>query len=193
LLKVTRSHKITNPSVATSLETGRPNACNLCHLDKTLAWAADAQQSWYGISAPKMSPDEREIAGSLLWLLRGHAGQRALIAWGMGWEPARAASGTSWMTPFLARMLEDPYEAIRFISDQSLRGLPGYGDAHTDHVAPESVRQLARWTAVENWGRENGSERTGSDVLIRSDGTLDEETMERLLGERDDRPVYRPE
>ena len=30
----------------------------------------------------------------LLWLLRGDAGQRALVAWSMGWQPAQQASGT---------------------------------------------------------------------------------------------------
>jgi hypothetical protein len=40
LLKTIRSHQISSPSVAASLQTGRPNACNLCHLDRTLAWTA---------------------------------------------------------------------------------------------------------------------------------------------------------
>ena len=34
-----RSHQVSSPSVAESLPpVGRPNACNLCHLDRTLAW-----------------------------------------------------------------------------------------------------------------------------------------------------------
>src|SRR5262249_37039935 len=33
LLKTIRSHQISSPSVQASLDTGRPNACNLCHLD----------------------------------------------------------------------------------------------------------------------------------------------------------------
>ena len=41
LLKTLRSHQISSPSVATSVSTGRPNACNLCHLDKTLKWTAE--------------------------------------------------------------------------------------------------------------------------------------------------------
>src|SRR4029453_3531650 len=36
LLKTVRTHQISSPSVKATLETGRPNACNLCHLDKTL-------------------------------------------------------------------------------------------------------------------------------------------------------------
>ena len=48
LLKAIRSHKIDSPSVQASLATGRPNACNLCHLDKSLAWTQDALERGWG-------------------------------------------------------------------------------------------------------------------------------------------------
>ena len=59
-------------------QTGRPNACNLCHLDKTLAWTAEYLEKWYGTPPTALEPDERTIPASMLWLLRGDAGQRAL-------------------------------------------------------------------------------------------------------------------
>src|SRR5262249_9552034 len=34
LLRALRSHQISSPTVQASVDTGRPNACNLCHLDK---------------------------------------------------------------------------------------------------------------------------------------------------------------
>src|SRR5262249_13931342 len=40
LLRALRSHQISSPTVAVTVRSGRPNACNLCHLDKTLAWTA---------------------------------------------------------------------------------------------------------------------------------------------------------
>src|SRR5947208_5654909 len=40
VLKAIRSHQVGSPRVADELATGRPNACNLCHLDKPLAWTA---------------------------------------------------------------------------------------------------------------------------------------------------------
>ncbi len=49
LLKALRSHQISNPTVKASLQTGRPNACNLCHLDKSLRWTAQNLFAWYGI------------------------------------------------------------------------------------------------------------------------------------------------
>ena len=48
LLKAIRSHTITSPTVRSSLATGRPNACNLCHLDKSLGWTAQKLNGWYG-------------------------------------------------------------------------------------------------------------------------------------------------
>jgi hypothetical protein len=69
LLKAIRSHQIDSPSVQASLETGRPNACNLCHLDKSLGWTADQLQTWYGVAKPNLTDDQRTITASLLWLL----------------------------------------------------------------------------------------------------------------------------
>ncbi|GIT38390.1 MAG: hypothetical protein Ct9H300mP7_3110 [Verrucomicrobiota bacterium] len=35
-------------------------------------------------------------------LLKGDAGQRAIAAWHMGWEPARKVSGGNWQGPWLS-------------------------------------------------------------------------------------------
>src|SRR5262249_39684662 len=58
LLSAVRSHRIDSPSAASTVATGRPNACNLCHLDRTLAWTARWLSEWYGASFPPM-PEER--------------------------------------------------------------------------------------------------------------------------------------
>ncbi|HKQ40089.1 MAG TPA: cytochrome c3 family protein, partial [Verrucomicrobiae bacterium] len=46
LMKAIRSHQVDSPSVQATIATGRPNACNLCHLDKTLAWTAEKLTEW---------------------------------------------------------------------------------------------------------------------------------------------------
>src|SRR5205814_6078040 len=62
LLKTIRSHQISSPSVQSTIETGRANACNLCHLDKTLGWTADALETWYGTARPALGHDEETVA-----------------------------------------------------------------------------------------------------------------------------------
>src|SRR5208282_468397 len=41
-------HSIRVPRPDISVELGTPNACNDCHTDKTVQWAADAIESWHG-------------------------------------------------------------------------------------------------------------------------------------------------
>ena len=93
LLKAIRSHLIDSPDTAATVTTGRPNACNQCHLDRTLKWAGDHLHDWYGIERPELSEEQATIADTALMALRGDAGQRALAAWSMGWQPAIEASG----------------------------------------------------------------------------------------------------
>jgi hypothetical protein len=184
-----RSHQIDSPRVSASLETGRPNACNLCHLDKTMAWSSDYLADWYGQPKPWLADDEQATAASLLWMLRGDAGQRALIAWSMGWEPARNASGTDWIAPFLAQLLDDPYDAVRFIADRSLRRTAEYGDIPYDFVGPAAGRTTARQAVRNRWQENYSHQRESSALLIGSDGNLQWDVIARFVQERDDRRV----
>ena len=69
----------------------------------------------------ELTEEERNIAASVLWTVKGDAGQRALMAWSMGWDAAREASGDDWMTGYLTQLMGDPYDPIRFIAGRSLR------------------------------------------------------------------------
>jgi hypothetical protein len=166
LVKTIRSHQISSPSVQATIQTGRPNACNLCHLDKTLAWTADVLDRWYGVAAPALGDDERTVAASVLWLLKGDAGQRAIVAQAMGWDAARQASGTAWLTPYLALTQRDAYDAVRLIASRSLKRLP-----------PFRRDLLPRGSAA---------------LLLDADGRFDAARVNRLVRARDNRRlVYR--
>ncbi|HEY4283016.1 MAG TPA: multiheme c-type cytochrome, partial [Chthoniobacterales bacterium] len=71
LLHAMRSHQVSSPSVKESLDYGRPNACNLCHLDQTLAWTAEKLETWYSQAAPSLSDGDQNIAASVQWILKG--------------------------------------------------------------------------------------------------------------------------
>ena len=106
LFTAMRSHRVDSPNAATSAKTGRPNACNLCHLDRTLTQTAADLERWYGQPVPAPMPPEHEgLAASMVWLLTGDAVVRSITAWHMGWQPALDASGRGWQAPVLAATL----------------------------------------------------------------------------------------
>jgi Cytochrome c554 and c-prime len=51
LFTAIRSHRIDIPSASATATNGRPNACNLCHLDRSLGWTARTLDAWYGARA----------------------------------------------------------------------------------------------------------------------------------------------
>jgi hypothetical protein len=189
LLRAIRSHQISSPGVGTSVLTGRPNACNQCHLDRTLAWAAGALARWYRLPAPALAGEESSIAASALWLLRGDAGQRALMAWSFGWPAAWQAAGSDWLAPCLAQLLEDPYPAVRYAAQRSLRRLPGFGAFEYDFTAPPAERAAARTRALAVWQSLPESQPRSDPAVLMDHGRWDERGAARLVSHRDDRVV----
>jgi hypothetical protein len=188
LLKTIRSHQISSPSVASDVETGRPNACNLCHLDQTLAWTSGYLEQWYGQRRAALPSGEQAVSASLLRALQGDAGQRAIVAQAMGWPPAQQASGTAWMAPFLAQLLDDPYDAVRFIAGRSLRTLPEFHDFQYDFAAAPDRRRDAQRRVMAVWPRVRPQlPRADDDRLLIAHGDLNVDAVLRLLAQRNNR------
>ena len=182
LLKAIRSHQITSPSAKSSVETGRPNACNLCHLDQTLATTAQQLNQWYGQPVPGMDPDFTNAPAAAVWLLRGDAGQRALIAWHMGWEPAKQASGTNWLVPYLVETLDDPYSVVRYIGQRSLKRVPGYQRLAYDYTSPPATRLQVKSGLLQRWDASALPVRESGKILLP-------QQVSRLVQRRDQRPM----
>lgn len=190
LLGAIRAHQVTSPDVKVTQNTGRPNACNHCHLDKTLAWTAGHLTDWFGHETPKFNREQREVAASVLWLLRGDAGQRAITAWSFGWASAREASGTKWMPPFLAQLMLDPYDTVRFIAFTAQRQNPGFEDLAFDYVAPVEERTRILRERYDAWLKTPEAKLSAnSELLIREDGQIDRAAFNALLQKRDDRDM----
>jgi len=191
LMKAIRSHEISSPDVTVNLETGRPNACNQCHLDKTLAWSAERLSRWYDIAAPELLADERSVAASVQWLLSGDAGLRALMAWSYGWDAARQASGSEWMAPYLGQLLQDPYDLVRYNAYHSLRKLPGFESFKYDYVGDPYYHPKATYRVWDKWSFEVHSIdiEAARALLIDESGHLLKEEYDRLLELRDDYPI----
>jgi hypothetical protein len=194
ILKAIRSHQVSSPDVANTLAVGRPNACNLCHLDKSLAWAADALRDRWGIAPPTpdsaVAADYAGVPAGALWALKGDAGQRALVAAGMGWAPAREAAKGTWFPAVLAELLDDPYDAVRIVAGRALLAQPGFEDFAFDPVPMPFARKPAAPGAVARWQELRDPGAVAPEPLFTPSGERDAEVFSRLLRERDHKTVH---
>lgn len=192
LLRAIRSHQVSSPSVRESTEHGRPNACNLCHLDQPLGWTAGKLADWYQQKAPELSRDDRELAAGALWLLKGDAAQRALVVWSMGWAPAQQAAGRDWLYPYLIFGLNDSYAAVRFMAWKSLQTLPGFAGYAFDFTVDDARQKEALAGAYRQWWNELRPAGGGfrAQTILEPAGRFRTDVFERLLNQRDNRQVF---
>lgn len=189
LMKAMRSHTIDSPNAATTVATGRPNACNLCHLDKTLDWTSEHLEKWYQIPKPKLSQEEKEVASSVRWILKGDAGQRAIVGWHFGWKPAREISGTRWMAPYLAELLTDSYDVVRFIGYHSLKEGQDFSNFEYDFVGSDQTQQVGRSNVLRLWNENADRPSPSKPLLINDQKTLNKTDFQRIRNQRLDPPV----
>ncbi|MBC7819173.1 MAG: hypothetical protein IAG10_19965 [Planctomycetaceae bacterium] len=195
LFKGIRSHRIDSPSAAVSAMTGRPAACNLCHLDKPLGWTADKLTEWYGQPAVELTDQQTTTSATVTMALQGDAAQRVIAAWHLGWEPARQASREDWQAPFLAYLLDDPYSVVRYVSYRSLKKLPGYEEFLYDFVITKERREQGKNQALRIWQTRTHPAfgELGNSILMNQEGQLDIEAAEEILKKRDNRRIAIPE
>jgi hypothetical protein len=189
LLKTIRSHTVGSPSVAETVDAGRPNACNLCHVDKTLRWTSDALTRWYGQPPATLTADQEHVSAMALMALEGDAGQRVIAAEAFRWPPAQQASGTGWMAPFVAQLLDDSYDAVRYSAGRTLKALPGFERIDYDFVAGPRTRRQVQLQVMRRWDEVRGAPAAGPGgaVLLAPDGGLMVDEMLRLIKRRNHR------
>lgn len=189
LMKTSRSHTIDSPDVQVELATGRPNACNLCHLDRSLGWTAEQLTKGWGIAAPALDDEQRDVAAGVRWLLTGDAGLRLIAARGLAYAPAQQAAGRDWMAPFLARLLDDPYYVVRFRAAATLRELGYTAELQGfDFVADAAVVRPFVDTVARAW-QARGPLAPRPALLLDADG-LQRARFDPLYARRDDRKIY---
>jgi hypothetical protein len=139
-----------------------------------------------------MSEDDRTVAASLVSLLKGDAGQRAIIAQAFGWRAAQQASGTNWMAPYVSLLLNDSYDAVRYIAARSLKTLPGYENFAFDFAGSENERAINQRRALGLWRdmRDRQGRRGDETLLFNADGTFIADRIDRLTSQRNNRRVF---
>lgn len=207
LFKAIRSHQISSPKVSVSVATGRPTACNLCHLSETLAWAGAKLSEWYQQPVSEdLDEEQQSLSAAAVSLLKGDSVQRALFAWVAGWQPALEcgtltlgggansqqvegddAVGNHWLAPLLAQHLNDESPVVRLIAWRSLSAIDKRYSIDYDLVAAEPERVAAVQQIIDRWRETPLARRAlgGPRVLITSDGQLDQQRLEQLLESRD--------
>jgi predicted CXXCH cytochrome family protein len=112
------THDITVPDPQLTYSEQVPNACNQCHLDRSVNWAvAESKRLWPSrFSAASRSTDsEFDLPEGPRSLVVGDALTRALAAEALsGGGPARPDS--AWARPWLIEALRDDYPIVRFFA-----------------------------------------------------------------------------
>jgi predicted CXXCH cytochrome family protein len=191
LLNTHRSHRIDRLRIKGSLGTGKPHACNLCHLDKSLGWTQEWLGRWYGRAPVELLEQEQRYASSLLHLWQGDARSRAIVAGAFSWSPALQASGRDWPTSVLLVALgRERYPAVRYLAHRGLRTLHGAGAREYDYQgsADERAAQLTR-LASRLPGRATPAAARYPCLPLTAAGRLDDAAVQRLLRQRKDPDV----
>ena len=150
LLGAIRSHRVDSPSFDARTRD-RPNACSLCHLEQSEAWAADKATAWYG-RKPRLvldraaGLDDAQLPAGAVFALTGDAAVRAITAAALGrHESARDAPELR--AQLLGELRRDDYAAVRFIAERSQSAAPVQLAAG---AAPLSDALVARLLALRD-------------------------------------------
>jgi hypothetical protein len=146
LSDVVRTHRIGSPAPAADLEAGAPNACNLCHLDRSIAWTAgELARRWGRSVSPGAAADgglDHPVGEA--WLDSGDPQVRITAAAAYARSPrlGRAA------LPLLLDILDDPvaYDRMRVLfaveDIAGRRALAGYDPTAPPARRAEALRRL---------------------------------------------------
>lgn len=196
LFTAIRSHHIDSPSAVVTADRGRPNACNLCHLDRTLAWTAATLDAWYhrGRARTQATTDTgRQALASVTAraveeLLAGDAATRAVVAAAFGRKESHAEQDGGWQAGLLAELVVDPYAAVRHVALESIQALPGFRDVNGDFVAPPPAREALRSSLLARAATLARPPRSSA-LPLDTQGQRDEARVRALLTVRDEHPT----
>ncbi|MGK0198187.1 MAG: hypothetical protein ACI91J_001458 [Yoonia sp.] len=106
------------------------------------------------------------------------------------WGPAQEASGEDWMLPYLAELLDDPCDAVRFVARRSVRSREPYRDFEFDFQDQSESRRERAADLIEQW-RSNRSPllKGRADLLLDEFGDVVKWEFQRLLKFRDQRDM----
>ena len=143
LAAVVRTHQISSPTDPRMFAAGAPNACNLCHLDRSVTWTVAALDRQWGV---KLQPDESWKPGyggslegptGIAWLRHPYPIVRRAAVDAYARTLGKAA------LPQLIPMLNDPYAANRMLALGAIERILGRTLTEDEYslIAPLAVRR----------------------------------------------------
>lgn len=144
-----RTHRISSPTDASMLRAAAPNACNLCHLDRTLQWTVDELAARHGIRIDTRGLPALDDNVGETWLASGEPAVRLVAAMAYARAPLALRRAS---LPLLVRGLDDPLAHVRtwtlFAVEEVLGKKLGTGEYDPRAPAAERRRQLAKLRTV---------------------------------------------
>lgn len=188
LLKRVRSHRISIPTASATVESGIPNACNQCHVDRSLEWTNQVLGTWREEKSSTIETPNVGLSATVEHVLTGNALQRALAIEQLGADENFELAGVDWRARVLLESFDDPYEANRYLAYRALRKMPGYADFVFDYIASEADRGKKILEAKQQWQeQENVSQLDRLRVLLGGNATDEIDALFKTL--KDKRPT----
>jgi len=151
VMAVHTTHDITIPSPQLTVTNAVPNACNQCHLDRSVNWAInESKRLWparYAAAEPGKDT-QFDLPEGPRSLFAGDALARALAAEAMsGGGPAKP--DPQWAGPFLVEAFGDNYPVVRYFAANGLASGP-WKYPKPDYLAKPEARQyyLSQWRSL---------------------------------------------
>ncbi len=156
VLSIHPTHQISVPNPELTATHGVPNACNQCHLERSVRWAISTSQRLWPQRYPAPSNRAAEKALDAAFdtpegaraLFAGDALLRALTAEALG-GGGKVAPAPQWAAPLLIAALDDDYPAVRRFAAQGLRRLLSASSAQGESPKFDFLAPLAERAAVQ--------------------------------------------
>jgi predicted CXXCH cytochrome family protein len=140
-----KTHQIADPQPHLTASRGLPNACNQCHLDKSVNWAIQkTRELWpekYSTTTASKDAQFDRPEGERA-LFAGDALTRALTA-----DALSRRADKNWAAPLLIEaFMNDNYPIVRYFAANGLDSF-GWNIGKPDYLGPDAVRsqQIGLW------------------------------------------------
>ena len=138
-----RTHRISSPTDAGMLRASAPNACNLCHLDRTLQWTVDELAARHDVRLDTRGWKALDDNVGETWLASSEPAVRLVAAMAYARSPSVALRRAS--LPQLLLGLDDPLAYVRTWMAFAVEEVLGrkLRDGEYDPRAPAAERRRA--------------------------------------------------